>query len=210
MPESTAPSRREAILQAAIDCIAEDGYNGTSTTAIAKRAGVSRALIHYHYASKEKLAEEAWSFALDRQRRETIQTEATRPGLERVARSFAMHFNRDNPYAVPSRFWLEYWAQASRIEELRQVRVEGTRENEKARVKELLDEIKAGTVTPMNPYFLSKVFSALMLGFEIQLCIENEEASYDRIRRALAYAIDLVSLSQPYAGSSGKGDLSKS
>jgi AcrR family transcriptional regulator len=43
------------ILKAAEDIFAENGYNGTTTREIAKKAGVNIANIHYHWGSKEEL-----------------------------------------------------------------------------------------------------------------------------------------------------------
>jgi len=163
---------------------------------IAQKAHVSRALVHYHYASKERLAEEAWTLALNRIRGEIVEAESSRPGLAKLARSFAVHFDKDDPYAVPARFWLEYWAQASRVEELRQVRLAGTANNERARVKELLTEIKSDSIRPLNPYLLSKTFAALMLGFEVQLGLNAADQSYEQIRQAAQHALFLLTLPQ--------------
>ncbi len=45
----------ERILQASIDTIARLGYEGASMKEIANAAGVSKALLHYHFQSKEEL-----------------------------------------------------------------------------------------------------------------------------------------------------------
>ena len=46
---------KNAIMQAAIDEFAEVGLGNGRTSSIAKRAGVSSGLIHYHFETKEKL-----------------------------------------------------------------------------------------------------------------------------------------------------------
>ncbi len=46
---------RERILTATLDCIFEDGFQNASTTAIVKRAGVSRGAMLHHYPTKEIL-----------------------------------------------------------------------------------------------------------------------------------------------------------
>ena len=50
-----AADRRELILEAARECFAEGGYHRTSLDAIAERAGVSKALLYEHFASKREL-----------------------------------------------------------------------------------------------------------------------------------------------------------
>jgi AcrR family transcriptional regulator len=50
-----AADRREAILAAALDAFAAGGYHETSLDAVAERAGISKALIYEHFASKREL-----------------------------------------------------------------------------------------------------------------------------------------------------------
>ncbi|EXG79653.1 TetR/AcrR family transcriptional regulator [Cryptosporangium arvum] len=64
-PTDTQPARRTQadrsaatktrLLDATITSLVEDGYNGTTTTAVAQRAGVSRGAQLHHYGTKEKL-----------------------------------------------------------------------------------------------------------------------------------------------------------
>lgn len=44
-----------AILYAAEEVFLEKGYNGSSTTKIAEKAGVTHAMLHYYFRSKEKI-----------------------------------------------------------------------------------------------------------------------------------------------------------
>jgi TetR/AcrR family transcriptional regulator, repressor of fatR-cypB operon len=50
--------RRSALLQAALDLFAEQGFNGSSTALIAQRAGVASGTLFYHFKSKEDLIHE--------------------------------------------------------------------------------------------------------------------------------------------------------
>jgi AcrR family transcriptional regulator len=51
----SAANRREAILAAALDAFAAGGYHETSLEDVAARAGISKALIYEHFASKRDL-----------------------------------------------------------------------------------------------------------------------------------------------------------
>lgn len=56
MTRSTrAEATRRAILEAALACFGERGFSGTTTRAIAKRAGVTQPLIHHYFGSKRAL-----------------------------------------------------------------------------------------------------------------------------------------------------------
>jgi TetR/AcrR family transcriptional regulator, transcriptional repressor of bet genes len=73
-----AEARRKQIIEAAIKTLDEIGYVNASLSQIAKRAGISTALISYHFADKTdlmnhvlmKLLEESKSYILERVRRE--------------------------------------------------------------------------------------------------------------------------------------------
>jgi AcrR family transcriptional regulator len=51
----TAEQRRAAILDAALEVFAERGYHASSIDDIARAAGISKALIYEHFASKQEL-----------------------------------------------------------------------------------------------------------------------------------------------------------
>jgi AcrR family transcriptional regulator len=71
MPALTAPERgprtqaerrastRAALLDAAIECIVEEGYASTTTRRIAERAGVTPGALQHHFASKAELLGQA-------------------------------------------------------------------------------------------------------------------------------------------------------
>ena len=64
------PDARERILSAAESLFAVRGFEGVSTTQIAKVAGITQPLIHYHFKNKEALECEATELAL----RENLQS----------------------------------------------------------------------------------------------------------------------------------------
>lgn len=74
-----AEARREQMIEAAIQTLEEIGYVKASLAQIAKRAGISTALISYHFKDKEdlmnhvlmKLLQKSSSYIMDRVRRES-------------------------------------------------------------------------------------------------------------------------------------------
>ena len=52
---STAQARRETVLRTAISAFAARGYFGTTTTEVAKRAGISQAYVYRLFPDKESL-----------------------------------------------------------------------------------------------------------------------------------------------------------
>jgi AcrR family transcriptional regulator len=57
---------RTALLDAAVDCLFEQGYGGTSTVLVAAKAGVSRGAMLHHFPSKADLMLATLEHVLDR------------------------------------------------------------------------------------------------------------------------------------------------
>ena len=86
-------TRRSAILDAVVRVIIDVGYTDMTVADVAQRAGVSTALVHYHFASKAALISAALRVASDedKQLREAIAVggrtcgRAARPDPLRIA-----------------------------------------------------------------------------------------------------------------------------
>jgi len=61
-----AARTREALIRAAAEVFADDGYALASLPAISRRAGVSTGALHFHFASKDVLAAEVEEAAAER------------------------------------------------------------------------------------------------------------------------------------------------
>lgn len=57
MNTNTQTNSEERILQAAEELFITKGYDGTKTTQIAEKAGVTHAMLHYYFRTKDKLFE---------------------------------------------------------------------------------------------------------------------------------------------------------
>ena len=55
---AAVPDSRTRILEATAQCIADDGLSAVRMAGIARAAGVSTALLHYHFETKEHLFEQ--------------------------------------------------------------------------------------------------------------------------------------------------------
>ena len=64
--EQRKAETRARIVEAAVRCFTELGFNGASTRDIANRAGVGQGLISYHFESKESLWKEAVEMVFER------------------------------------------------------------------------------------------------------------------------------------------------
>lgn len=77
------PTTRSALLEAARDLFARDGYDGTSIRAITARAGANLGAVTYHFETKEKLYDAVLeSFTLPLRARLDAELAAPRPPLD--------------------------------------------------------------------------------------------------------------------------------
>ena len=65
MTRRSAEVRLDALLRTACDVIVERGLANTRTADVATAAGVSQALVFYHFATKERLLAQAFAYAAE-------------------------------------------------------------------------------------------------------------------------------------------------
>jgi AcrR family transcriptional regulator len=105
---------RERILDAAVNRIAADGIDDVRIARIAMDAGVSTALVHYHFATREALLAEALEHSFER----AGQTRRGDPGE-------SLPYMIDQCLPLPGEqerdwvLWVELWLRAVRHPELR-------------------------------------------------------------------------------------------
>ena len=79
---------RKQLLDAAIECLVERGYSGTTTTEIADRAGVSRGAQLHHFPTKAELLAAALDHLFQRRHEEYLSAIARLPpGADRLTAS---------------------------------------------------------------------------------------------------------------------------
>ncbi|MET9241854.1 TetR family transcriptional regulator C-terminal domain-containing protein [Nonomuraea sp. NPDC003709] len=112
--------RREDLLKTACEVIAERGFGHTRTIDIARAAGVSQALLFYHFETKDRLFAQAFTYAA-RQHLHSLEhiEESTGTPLERLRTLLRL----SSP-AIPTegwRLWIDAWSEAMRNPELEEI-----------------------------------------------------------------------------------------
>lgn len=77
--EERSAATRERLLAATVECLAELGYAGTTTTEISARAGVSRGAQLHHFPTREELVITAVDYLLEKRHHEFFDRFARRP-----------------------------------------------------------------------------------------------------------------------------------
>jgi AcrR family transcriptional regulator len=171
----TADQRREQMLRAALDVIAERGYAESRIADVAERAGTSPALVIYYFKTKDQLLTEAIRFSEDNwyeagtRRMAQIPTAAGK--LEEiVAMSCLPEADSEAETWV---LWLDLWAQA-----LRHPEVAGVRQKFDERWRELICSLvvegqEAGEFGPVDALDFTVLLTALLDGLAVQIALAD-------------------------------------
>ena len=108
-PQRDPEATRAALLAAAEDIFLEKGYGNTSLSEIARRAGMTKSLIHHYFGSKEGLWREVklarFTQYTERQM-EMLRDAQPSPELMRASLAFYFDFLRQNPQIVRILAWM--------------------------------------------------------------------------------------------------------
>ncbi|HEY6274985.1 MAG TPA: TetR/AcrR family transcriptional regulator [Streptosporangiaceae bacterium] len=179
----TADQRREQMLRAALEVMAERGYPETRIADVAERAGTSPALVIYYFKTKDQLLTEAIRFAEDNwyatgtSRLARIATAAGR--LEELVAMSCLPEADADP-ASSWVHWLDLWAQSARHPE-----VAGVRQKFDERWRETISSLvlegqEAGEFGPVDPADFAVVLSALLDGLAVQIALGDTVVSPGR------------------------------
>ena len=172
----TADQRREQMLRAALEVIAERGYPETRIADVAERAGTSPALVIYYFKTKDQLLTEAIRFAEDSwyetgtSRMAAIDTAAGR--LEELVAMSCLPEADTEPHDSWL-VWLDVWSQAGRHPEVAGVRQKFDERWRETISSAVLEGQEAGEFGPVNPADFAVMLSALLDGFAVQIALAD-------------------------------------
>ena len=111
IPAPATSERVASILAAACRVVVREGAHGLRMASVAQEAGVSKALVHYYFSTRQELmrsafawSEEQWQAALG----EEIGALCT--GAERLERVLVMSIETAEPFTNPRALWNEVWS----------------------------------------------------------------------------------------------------
>lgn len=176
-----AEVRLDALLRTACDVIVERGLANTRTADVAQAAGVSQALVFYHFATKERLLAQAFAYAVEQDlARLDAVARSTAPPLTKLKRMLRLYApaGRSKSWAM----WIDGWAESLRTPELEKVsrRLDLRWREDLAAV--ISAGVAEGTFDCADPAGAAWRINALMDGLAVQLSVHERVIS----RRQLA------------------------
>jgi AcrR family transcriptional regulator len=192
--------RRSEILEATVRRVARDGIQGATISKIARDVGVSSALIMFYFPSKKDLITSALSYAMNQTGRKRRSEDQEGPAkgirwLESILRT--IHLHRDEN-TLPRAFWLEYWAEATRMQELRQHHAARFADVREVYASHIEEAIREGAIrSDIDPLLAADLLKAVEYGLAVETIVDTESISAQRAYEVAMLALSLLSPDSP-------------
>ncbi|MGW2153341.1 TetR/AcrR family transcriptional regulator [Nonomuraea sp. NPDC001699] len=188
MTPSFSRLRREDLLKTACEVIAEQGFGHTRTLDIARAAGVSQALLFYHFDTKDRLFAQAFGYAARLHLEALSDIEESPAGpLERLRALL----RRCSP-AIPSderRLWIDAWAEAMRSSELEEIS-RGIDARNRSLLRSIIEDgVRSGAFSCADPEEAVWHVFALIDGLAVQTHVHPRVLSRRRAAVLLRTAV---------------------
>lgn len=175
VPTENNEARRVQMLRVAAELICERGFSDTRIADVAKRAGVSSALVIYYFGTRDRLLVDALRYSEQSFYEAAERMISEVPSLrERISMLIEWTCIPSGDNGIPNVWglWFDLWAQAFRHEEVKAGRVERD-----ARWRRMIaDAIESSDIEiETDPHLFALEFSALLDGLSIQVALEDPD-----------------------------------
>ncbi len=170
--EERRAETRARLLDATVECLAELGWSGTSTTEVARRAGVSRGAQQHHYPTKMLLVGAALEHLLQRQRIAFEHAFAALPPERRNVEG-ALDLLWDTFRQAPSLALMELAMAARTDETLRELSI-GINERVVQVILETFQRLFPASVDDETAATLIRTVFAMFVGLTLQNALDGD------------------------------------
>jgi AcrR family transcriptional regulator len=184
--DAVADVRRDQMLAAAANLIAERGFSDTRIADVAKRVGASPALVIYYFGTKDSLLTEAlrWSERSFYAEAEEMldSTEKLRDRLE-VLVEWNIVNDKQQDIAGDWGLWFDLWAQAFRHPEVKKDRAELDARWRDLIARVVRDGIDSGEIEQVDAQEFAIMWGSLLDGLVIQVSLDDPVVTVPLARR---------------------------
>ena len=177
------PVRRKALVDAALRVIGDHGSLGVTMSEIARQAGVSPALAHHYFGSKEQLLIETVRSLLRQLRDDAVTAlKAASTPREKLSAVIRVSFQADQFAPETIAAWLAFYAEAQSSEETRRFLViyaRRLRSNLLANLKQLCsadaaERIAEGAAAMIDGLYIRQSLKSAPVGIEASIGLTED------------------------------------
>ena len=184
--------RREALIEATLECLKKYGHDGTSVRRISAAAGVSIGLINHHFPSSAELIAESYETlarSLNDALRSQVKNTAATP-RERVSAFFRASFAPELLDPQLFSVWVVFWSMVAHSPEIRAVHARTYGQYRSILEKLLGQLVESGAAPPLKLRQAAIALCAVLDGLWVELSLS---AQTFKPREAIAICEDWVS-----------------
>jgi AcrR family transcriptional regulator len=175
---------RARIVEAALACFAQQGYDAAGVAEICRRAGVSKGAFYHHFPSKQAVFLELmsrWLGGLDRQLLAVrAGAEDVPEGLLKMAEMAGQVFEAASGQ-LP--LFLEFWSKAARDPEVWQATIEPYRRYQDFFADMVEAGIAEGSLESVDPGTAARALVSLAVGLVLQSLIDPQDTDWEQVTK---------------------------
>jgi len=168
--------RRDQMLVAAAELIAERGFSETRIADVAKRVGASPALVIYYFRTKDDLLTEALRYSEERFYVECNRMLETTPALrDRLEQLVRLTCVPEGDTEIPGAWglWFDLWAQAFRHPLVAKDRLALEKRWRSTIAGVVADGVAGGEIDPVDADDFAVTWAVLLDGLSIQVALQD-------------------------------------
>jgi AcrR family transcriptional regulator len=168
--------RLDGLLRTACDVIGERGLANTRAADVAAAAGVSQALVFYHFETKERLLAQAftWAAVQDLNRLDAVLASGASP-LDKVRKILKWYAPTGSSKSWA--MWIDCWSESMRVPELEKVSRRLDLRWKDALTDVIVAGVKEGDFTCSDPAGAAWRIIALIDGLAVQVTVHERVIS---------------------------------
>ena len=189
--KSVAPQRREQIVQALFECLAEKGHERVTVKDIASQANLHYGVIHYYFKSKDDIVTAMADSIISKYAGLLVERIATAQSVsEKLHKSIdflvdEFIFNRRLNRVFYNLVQMAFERAAVRTALRKQLR-----EYRRFIAEEMEEGIRSGELAPHDPQEFAGMLVALIEGMALQWMIESQALNRKNVRALIQNIVD--------------------